>query len=61
MLVAVAFGVPLPVRLAAVRGNRAEAPDNGAARVRRLLAGTGKWLLAAGAGAVIYAFIDHRI
>jgi hypothetical protein len=35
------------------------ASEGGAARARRWLAGSGKWLLAAVAGAFIYAAVDH--
>lgn len=37
------------------------APESGSARVRRWLAGSGQWLLAAVVGAVIYALIEKLI
>ncbi len=61
MLAAISFGLLHPVLVPRFEVVDPDAPDSWASRVRHWLAESGKWLLAAGAGAVIYALAQKLI
>jgi hypothetical protein len=61
MIAAAGFGLLHPVLVPHFELIDPDAPEGGAARMRRWLAGSGKWLLAALAGAVIYAVVQKLV
>ena len=61
MILASGFGALQPLLVPHFEVIDPDAPESGATRVRRWLAGSAKWLLAAVAGAVIYALAQKAI